>query len=57
MINLISTEQMEIFNKKAHIRLMKINEYTSNLKFVESGYPGNAHSLHLPPTKYGTREK
>ena len=40
------------FNKKAHIRLMKINEYTRNLKFVESGYPGNAHSLHLPPTKY-----
>ena len=40
------------FNKKAHIRLMKINDYTRNLKFVESGYPGNAHSLHFPPTKY-----
>ena len=40
------------FNKKAHIRLMKINEYTRNLKFVETEYPGNAHSLHLPPTKY-----
>ena len=40
------------FNKKAPIRLMIINEYTRNLKFVESGYPGNAHSLHLPPTKY-----
>ena len=40
------------FDNIYHIRLIRINEYTKDLKFEESGYPGNAHSLHLPPTKY-----
>ena len=40
------------FNNVAQIRLIKINDYTKDLKFEESGYPGNAHSLHIPPTKY-----
>ena len=40
------------FNKIAQIRLIKINEYTKKIEFEESGYPGNAHSLHMPPTKY-----
>ena len=40
------------FDDIYHIRLIRINEYTKNLEFEESGYPGNAHSLHLPPTKY-----
>jgi len=40
------------FDDIYHIRLIRINEYTKDLEFEESGYPGNAHSLHLPPTKY-----
>ena len=40
------------FDNIYHIRLIRINEYTKDLEFEESGYPGNAHSLHLPPTKY-----
>ena len=40
------------FDNKIQIRLMRINEYTKDLEFEESGYPCNAHSLHIPPTKY-----
>jgi len=40
------------YDKVAQIRLIRINDYTRNLEFEESGYPGNAHSLHSPPTKY-----
>jgi hypothetical protein len=39
------------FTKIAQIRLIKINEHTKKIDFVDSGYPGNAHSLHIPPTK------
>jgi glycosyltransferase involved in cell wall biosynthesis len=40
------------FKKIAQIRLMKINENTVKIEHVESGYSGNAHSLHIPPTKF-----
>ena len=40
------------FSDVRQIRLIKINDYTKELEFEESGYPGNAHSLHVPPTKY-----
>jgi hypothetical protein len=40
------------YDKVVQIRLIRINDYTRNLEFKESGYPGNAHSLHFPPTKY-----
>ena len=40
------------FKKIAQIRLIKIFENTIKIKHEESGYPGNAHSLHIPPTKF-----